>query len=406
MKKLIIILGAVMLFPLTTQAFINDEGCLCSCVCLEEEQAEININTNQSLESLDYSDTIIISEIFPNPEGDDSEAEYIELYNNGEIEVDLLGWLVSDSAKKFKISKKDYSSTKISVDGYFVVYREISGISLNNTGEETVSIFQPDEKILDAVVYNGSQENFSLSLLEDQNFYWVVPSPKAKNNQPEEIEEESEEESEDEVVEEEADIQELNYSEKIIISEIFPNPEGADGEGEFIELYNSGEEIVDLTDWALSDATTRKYKLALSIDPQEYLVINRVDSGISLNNSDDKVELYQPDSNLLSEIEYTDCQEAYSYAEDSGDYTWTSVSTPGEANIILASNPEEDPIETNTNINQDIIGISQSQLTLPPNNSSRQVLYALLAIAAAGVVSLGVAGARFYKKKYYKKSQA
>src|SRR3989338_6477825 len=45
------------------------------------------------------------------------------------------------------------------------------------------------------------------------------------------------------------------------ISEWLPNPAGADAEGEWIELWNSGQESVPLQGWRLTDAAGRSFRL-------------------------------------------------------------------------------------------------------------------------------------------------
>jgi len=44
-----------------------------------------------------------------------------------------------------------------------------------------------------------------------------------------------------------------HLSRGIIINELLPNPKGPDGTDEWIELYNSNNSDVDLSDWQLQD---------------------------------------------------------------------------------------------------------------------------------------------------------
>ncbi|MDP3899457.1 MAG: lamin tail domain-containing protein, partial [bacterium] len=62
-----------------------------------EEQSRA---TSSAGGSYDYSSDIIISEILPNPFGLDDEAEFIELFNQGDKEVNLEGWALSDSGTR------------------------------------------------------------------------------------------------------------------------------------------------------------------------------------------------------------------------------------------------------------------------------------------------------------------
>ena len=390
MKQIKIIVVSVLVFlPLTTFA-IDDDNCLCSCVCRESDQTgETNIN----LENIDYSEDIIISEIFPNPEGDDAEAEFVELYNTGEEKINLLHWKVGDSAKKYKINPDDYGTTIIEPEDYFIIYREFSGIALNNSGEETVYLYQPNDFMLDAVVYSDSEEDKSISLLDDDNWYWTEATPMNKNIKTDK----EEEQEEDEPGEKE---EETNYSDKIIISEIFPNPEGSDSETEFVELYNVGDTEIDLTDWYISDATTKKYKLKQIINPGEYLAVMRADSGVALNNTDDQAELYFPNGELVEKIEYTKASESQSYSLIDVEWSWTEEVTPGLANVLFITGDEE--VSEEEQEAQQII--SKTSFSLPPTDKTKQIMYGLGSAVLAALVSLGVVGTKLYKKKLNKRS--
>ena len=52
----------------------------------------------------------------------------------------------------------------------------------------------------------------------------------------------------------------FEYSEFVIISEFYPNPEGSDDK-EFIELHNVGDKPVDVVGWQLGDNSTRRYTI-------------------------------------------------------------------------------------------------------------------------------------------------
>lgn len=133
------------------------------------------------------------------------------------------------------------------------------------------------------------------------------------------------------------------YSDKIIVNEFFPNPEGAD-DGEFIELKNISEVDIDLVDWMLGDNSTRKYTIksgdfkSTIIKAGGYFVIDKKISKISLNNTSDSVKLYQPNNNLLVKVEYKDCREGESYNLIDGKWIWSDEITPGKENIFVIKN--------------------------------------------------------------------
>ena len=130
---------------------------------------------------------------------------------------------------------------------------------------------------------------------------------------------------------------------KILISEIFPNPEGSDTENEFIEIYNSGAKDVDLAGWRLGDESKKRYEIKADratgsiIKAGEYFVIYRSESKIALNNTGDTVKLFHPfEDEPVAELNYKKAKEDQSYNLDleTGKYAWNKDLSPGEKNNI------------------------------------------------------------------------
>jgi DNA/RNA endonuclease YhcR with UshA esterase domain len=115
---------------------------------------------NTGEKNYEYSGDIIINEIFPNPEGLDTNNEFIEIFNKGGKDVNLLGWVLeNENGKKFIIS----TSTVIKAKNYFVVYRKESKIILNNAND-SVKLYEPlKEKYKEKIKYKAAKENFSFS---------------------------------------------------------------------------------------------------------------------------------------------------------------------------------------------------------------------------------------------------
>lgn len=116
----------------------------------------------------DHSDDIYISEIFPDPAGSDREAEFIELYNNGERNIKLNGWRLVDASEKIYefafeeeiiIKSKDFS----------VIDRETSAIALNNS-KDCVYLFAPfSQSTKHEVCYTNAPEGESYNLIDIDN---------------------------------------------------------------------------------------------------------------------------------------------------------------------------------------------------------------------------------------------
>lgn len=136
----------------------------------------------------DYSDNIFISEIFPDPAGEDNTAsssgEFIELYNFSERDVDLAGWVLGDESQRRSEFK---NQNIIKAKGFLVIYRSESGLALNNDSDEA-SLFQPFKtKPSRTVKYEKAKEGFSYSLDfeslgKGEKYFWTItPTPGALN---------------------------------------------------------------------------------------------------------------------------------------------------------------------------------------------------------------------------------
>jgi len=280
----------------------------------------------------------------------DGDTEWIELYNKLDKLVNLESWAIEEgSGAKTKLSGQIGK-------GAFIVIEKPKG-NLNNKGD-IVILRDAGGNLIDQVTYgnwNDGQTDNNAPVAADP--YSIARKLDGYNtfNNANDFSLTSEltkgtsniiifvEEGEEEITT--ADRAQYDYSNEIIISEIFPNPAGNDSEAEFIEVYNKSESDVNLAGWRLGDETNKRYtvKENLIIKTKEYLVIYREDSGIALNNSGDTVKLFQPLLEAVyQEVKYEASQEDWSYnwREVDGKYVWSEIVTPGQANEIKEVNHE------------------------------------------------------------------
>lgn len=148
---------------------------------------------------------------------------------------------------------------------------------------------------------------------------------------------------------------EKNYQ-GLYINEIMPNPIGDDKKNEWIELYNSTLEPIDLSGFLLLDKSGEAFLIPQGkiIQPKSFLVFYSSETKISLNNSGDSLKLFSSalaDKVLISEINYFSSKENYSFSRDkNNNFVETKNKTPGLANII---NIEKDSGEAKNNIFQE-----------------------------------------------------
>ena len=373
----------------------------------EEEAEEPEIPGQTPVTPIEYSDQVIISEILPNPTGLDSEGEFIELFNVGQKEIDLEGWLLGDSSSRiYIINQGDFPSTIIPAESYWAIFRTASGIALNNSGDQVV-LYHPDQNVVDQIEYSQSYEGQSYAKIDNQWKWTSAITPDAVNdyqiqNEPpeakidieskeikvrqiiklstagsedpdgdeltfvwnlgneetkegEEIEHSYQNEGEYKIeltvidvwgtkdqTEVTITVTDYDYSDKILINELLPNPEENDRANEWIELVNLGAEQVDLEGWQLTDERTEYFFPTNSvIKADSYLVVFRTDSKIGLNNSGDKLLLIDPAGKVINGVEYTSAKAGLSFARvNDRDWLWTDTPTEGGINQFTLEEEE------------------------------------------------------------------
>ncbi len=138
----------------------------------------------------------------------------------------------------------------------------------------------------------------------------------------------------------------------VLINEMLANPAtdwNGNGEvggmdDEFIELYNSGNESLDVSGYVLKDTVFRstpgEYTLANGtvIGPEEFLVIFVSKSGVFQGNDGDAIKLYDPSGDLVDEKEYNTTTEDVSFARipDGGEWGNSTAPSPGKPNQYAA----------------------------------------------------------------------
>lgn len=130
----------------------------------------------------------------------------------------------------------------------------------------------------------------------------------------------------------------------VVINEFLPNPVGSDTAGEWMELKNLGEQDISLLGWQVCDKANRCFKFKEErIIAGGFLILDRAQSKISINNSDETLVLLSPNSEIASKISFVGtAKEGQSFSRfGKGDWRWTAVATRGDDNFW----PEEKGVE-------------------------------------------------------------
>lgn len=145
----------------------------------------------------DLSDQVDVTEVFPNPEGPDTEEEWIEITNGGDEAVNLGNWTLDDGeggSDPFTFP----DSTILEPGQTLILYRTETGIALNNSNE-TVQLSDFTGETVSEISYESSEEDQSYAEIQIEEvqslqasasglgnevfstWQWVTPSPGALN---------------------------------------------------------------------------------------------------------------------------------------------------------------------------------------------------------------------------------
>ncbi|MBI3889109.1 lamin tail domain-containing protein [Candidatus Saccharibacteria bacterium] len=131
------------------------------------------------------------------------------------------------------------------------------------------------------------------------------------------------------------------------ISEVFPNPKGADSGNEFIELYNPSSESVGLQNYIVQTGVnsdkTFTFAFDMAIGPGEFKIFKDSDLGFTLTNTSGRVLLKTIDGFIIDDSTvYTSAADDMAWAKIDGLWQYTDHPTPGSLNV---SSYQDDTID-------------------------------------------------------------
>ncbi|MFA6388938.1 MAG: lamin tail domain-containing protein, partial [Patescibacteria group bacterium] len=234
-----------------------------TCVC--DNNTNNNTNTSSTARTTTYATAVIINEILPNPSGDESQEEFIELYNTSSSTVDLTDWQLTDA------TDNGYTlAGSIGAKQYLVVYRAESDIALNNSGDQ-VRLFHPNGNLTDNIEYvDSAKDDTGYALTTSGDWQWTTtPTPGKKNSLPATTTNTNSNTNSASNTNNSNNNSNTNTNAPVVttrtiqLSELLPDPTGSDSTDEWIELHNYGTSTVDLNGWQLADSS-KTYTISTS----------------------------------------------------------------------------------------------------------------------------------------------
>jgi hypothetical protein len=136
-------------------------------------------------------------------------------------------------------------------------------------------------------------------------------------------------------------LQQSATCEGVIVSEILPNPAGADTGNEFVELYNPTSGAISLVGCSLqTTGNSKTFNLNTTLQPGEYHAFYSSETGLTLpNSSGGTVWLLSPTTELQAITYQTNLDDDISWALINNLWQPTYQLTPNAANILQVTKP-------------------------------------------------------------------
>ncbi|OHB21027.1 MAG: hypothetical protein A2666_04960 [Parcubacteria group bacterium RIFCSPHIGHO2_01_FULL_47_10b] len=123
-----------------------------------------------------YPSSVTISEFLPDPPKNESEDEWIELYNSSDVVVDLYGFQLDDAdggSRPFVIPQYTF----LLPSNYLVFPRSLTKLALNNDND-SVRLLTPSGTVIMDINYTGSKKGYVGVLTDTEGFVWSSkPTP-------------------------------------------------------------------------------------------------------------------------------------------------------------------------------------------------------------------------------------
>ena len=311
-------------------------------------------------ESISVSDgSIVINEVMADPitglrDDDDELCDWVELYNTTNREISLAGLGLSDNEGK-PLKWRFPDNATIPANGYYIVLctgkdrmdrvKNAPHTNFKISAErETIVLADSQGHVLDRIMI----DNLPLDCSWGRNEYgqmqvFQTPTPSLPNNRSGEIQMD-------------INLRAMNktgvYISEVMASndsvQVYPNSAA----GDWVEIYNSGRETVDLSGWGLSDRLDhgRKWQFptGTSISPGEYKVV-MCDSANDKNTNQEPhaafkvgklkmetITLTDPTGRVLDKVNLPEMRTDVSYGR-----------TPGMAGLFYYDTPT--PLQQNGN---------------------------------------------------------
>lgn len=275
---------------------------------------------------------VIISQVLPNPTGDDTESEWIELENTSSNTVSLSGWTLSDGYG----STSSFSLDGISITAhtFLTLYRPDTGIVLNNDAEKVILKDFAGNSIETAIM-SKSPEGKAFAL-KDGTWQWLDPVAHADNTPYQ-----SSNPTLSPTLQPTTTPNTTPQPTQKPTTQLALNEVTACGTGpEWVEIKNLSDHPLILDGWSLSSSKVSILKLD-GVYVEAFGIYTAWLPGYYLKNTEDTVKLLEKGS-IKDQFAYDSCDPKTSWSrDDDGHWYVTHAITQGQANQFKKDQSEK-----------------------------------------------------------------
>jgi hypothetical protein len=104
----------------------------------------------------------------PNPKGADAGKEWLIIKNDDTQNISLQGWIVDDGELGSAVDSDAFTIGNITVNagGEVKILIPDGNFTMNNSGEEVIRLFNPNEELVDSVQYSKTKEDQAINFTE------------------------------------------------------------------------------------------------------------------------------------------------------------------------------------------------------------------------------------------------
>lgn len=271
--------------------------------------------------------SIVMNEVYSR--GTVEEPDWVEIYNNSDVQVDISGYKIYDSGGQSGAKEKKLipEGTILAPRGFYVIVvddESATGFGLSSGGEE-IWFESASGSLVDNVAFPAIvDETTSYGRMPDGSSTWQILATITKGTANDDTP---------------GPVQSV-----IKLNELYSN--GSDFNPDWIEVYNTSSEQVDISGFKVYDSggqagsKPKKEFPAGTIIPANGFVVIVVDaedeSGFGLSSGGEKVWLENTASEVLDSVEFPALTAFESYGRFAdGAATWKILGTvtPGAANV-------------------------------------------------------------------------